>query len=377
MSCLSWRPTVGTAALSISVLAFLGTGCSSSLTAPSERVAKPGEAPVPPTQQPEDPGITDDSEDDVQDPQDPPEEPEEETEDDPVEDPDPPQDPDPPEDPDPPQDPDPPTAQSDQACYPGADLSWTTCFPLVDASGLGSAYAYPAALNGSPQYRQPEHFLDLNAHAGDTMLAPNFRLDEVAQSWKGQFAIVQPHAIDRLQDLRDDLGALVVNSGYRPPDYNASVGGATYSRHMYGDAFDLDPVSVSLTTLQNTCYSHGAGYVGVYSTHIHCDWRDDSVSVEFFGSNTSSFAFDMPILDGFIRSDVDLSAIGTDASSDAVVLDAPATGWDEGEPLREWTAYDVDGYAIDFYVGETYEPPLDAASVEVFIGREVLRTISL
>ncbi|MCB9673640.1 MAG: DUF882 domain-containing protein [Alphaproteobacteria bacterium] len=196
------------------------------------------------------------------------------------------------------------------------------------------------------------------------MLAPNFRLDEIAQEYKGRYAVVQPHAVDRLQDLRDELGPLVVNSGYRPPGYNASIGGATYSRHMYGDAFDIDPVNVSLTTLQSACYSHGAGYVGVYTTHMHCDWRDDTVSIEFFGTPNGTFTFQPPPFDAVVRFD-----------SFGVELEAPAEGWDEGEPLREWTAYDADGYAIDSFVGEKYEPPADAASVEVWIGREIVRTV--
>jgi len=39
-----------------------------------------------------------------------------------------------------------------------------------------------------------------------------------------------------LQPLRDEVGALIVNSGYRSPSHNASEGGASRSYHLYDRA---------------------------------------------------------------------------------------------------------------------------------------------
>lgn len=266
--------------------------------------------------------------------------------------------------------PPPPPATSDpqqptEACYLGPDRDDSVCLPTVDASLAD--YDYPWSSNA--QYAEPMRYLDLDVIDPSTELAPNFLLSEIAQDWKGQYAVVQPHAVDRLQDLRDQLGALGVNSGYRPPDYNASVGGATLSRHMYGDAFDLDPYVVGLTTLQNACYDTDASYVQVYSTHIHCDWRNDSLSPVFYGASfaalsSSTFSFEP------ITLDAEIVRVGDQ-------LTAPAIGWDEGEPLREWTAFDPDGHAIDTSVGDSYSPPDDAHSVEVWVGRDLLRTVLL
>lgn len=345
----------------------LAMGCAPSGLQPVDpRQARPGDpvapAPVPPE---EDDGW----EEPVDPPPPPPDEPSDEP-DDPV---DPPDDPvDPPEDPpDPPEDPPddtptgPPSASADVACFPGDDMSWTTCLATLPATGLGSDYAYPAPLNGSAQYAAPTRVLDLQAHPGSTKLAPNFRLDEIAQLYKGRYAVVQPHAVERLQDLRDQLGALIVNSGYRSPGYNSGIGGATWSRHMYGDGFDIDPVSVSLSALQSACNAHGASYVGVYTSHMHCDWRNDPLSTAFYGSaGSNAFTWELPAFDG---------AIAVDAGR----LVAPAVGWDEGEPLREWVAFDADGWAIDTFVGETWDPPPGTASVEVWIGREIVRTLAL
>lgn len=178
-----------------------------------------------------------------------------------------------------------PQPSTDEACYPGADESWTTCLPLVDYStGWGEDYAYPEPLNGSALYRKPVRFVDLTQVDPTTMLAPNFRLDELMQEYKGRYAIAQPHAVERIQEVRDAVGGPVtVNSAYRNVTYNAGVGGATHSRHLYGDSFDIRSSAASLDALADHCQALGAGYIGWYESHIHCDWRDDPMSEAFFG----------------------------------------------------------------------------------------------
>ena len=146
-----------------------------------------------------------------------------------------------------------------EACYLGEARDRRMCLEVVEVASLPVEYDYPAPLSGSSQYYEPLRYLDLDALDPSARLAPNFVLEEVAQAYKGRFGVVQTHAIDRLQAMRDDLGALVINSGYRNPDYNAGVGGATWSRHMYGDAFDIDPVSASLTELAEACEAEGRG----------------------------------------------------------------------------------------------------------------------
>jgi len=169
-----------------------------------------------------------------------------------------------------------------EVCYPGPIGDWSVCLPLVEVDPLPAGYVYPEPMAGMWNYRTPVAYLDLDALDPDTMLAPHFRLGEIARAWKGRYAVVQPHAVERLEALRDEAGALKVDSGYRPPTYNAMIGGAAYSRHMYGDAFDLEPLDATSDELESLCVELD-GHLFQYDTHVHCDWRDEPLDERFFG----------------------------------------------------------------------------------------------
>ncbi len=245
-----------------------------------------------------------------------------------------------------------------QVCYPGSDGFGLTCLQTVVLSPVPSDYEYPVPLDS--RYPEPSRYLDLDDIDPSLLLSPNFALDELAQSWKGQWAVVQPHAVETLQRLRDVLGATVVNSGYRNVAYNTSVGGATWSRHMYGDAFDIAAVSGSLDDVADACDDENAAYIGWYEAHIHCDWRDDSLDPVFYGDRAGG--------PGVV--DETPKAASILAAGD--LLSAPAEGWDEGEPLREWVALDAAGDVVGSAVGREFAIPIGAVEVEVTVGREVV-----
>ncbi|MFT6143943.1 MAG: hypothetical protein ACJAZO_001071 [Myxococcota bacterium] len=272
------------------------------------------------------------------------------------------------EEPDPDADPDvdtDPPGLSTDVCYLGAARNNGTCLPTVAPASLPAAYDYPPALSGSAQYREPERYLDLTVVSASTQIAPNFVLSEIASASKGRYGVVQPHAIASLQAVRDAVGALRVNSGYRSPDYNAGVGGASSSRHQYGDGFDLDPITSTLPQLDTSCGNNGAGYTQVYATHVHCDWRNDTVDTMFYGpARRSTQTARLPELHALIR-------------WRGGELTAPTEGWDEGEPLREWSAFSADGTVLESVTAETYLPPLDAVAVDVFVGRRLQRRLWL
>ena len=80
-----------------------------------------------------------------------------------------------------------------------------------------------------------------------------------------------------LDTIREAFGGpLIVVSGYRSPDHNASIGGAKASQHMEGRAVDLRPLKKNLSVgdinrlhdVVNTLLEQGklpaVGGVGVY-----------------------------------------------------------------------------------------------------------------
>lgn len=175
-----------------------------------------------------------------------------------------------------------PTGPAGAACYPGPDQEFAACLDLVRVAWPPEDYVYPPPLDGSPQYAAPSAFLDLETADPFTSIAPNFMLGEVAVAGDGGSGVVQVRAIVALQAVRDRVGALIVNSGYRSPAHNAAVGGATWSRHLYGDAFDLVPLYATLDELADACWDEAASYVEVYAAHVHCDWRDDPMDPAFY-----------------------------------------------------------------------------------------------
>lgn len=84
----------------------------------------------------------------------------------------------------------------------------------------------------------------------------------------------------RLEALRHALGdqPIRVTSGFRSTACNAAVGGASNSRHLYGDAADLGSGSHSLCTLAKQARYHGFnGILGPgypdHNDHTHVDQR--------------------------------------------------------------------------------------------------------
>jgi len=255
-------------------------------------------------------------------------------------------------------------ALPNQVCYPGENQDDTTCFPTIlqDAS-FPSGYSYPST--SSPAYAAPTRFIDLSGYGASIKLAPNFSLGELMQEWKGRYAIYEPHMVVKLQSMRDQSGgALSVNSGYRSPGYNAGVDGATYSRHMYGDAADMASSVVSLNAMKGLCEGLNADYIGMYTSHIHCDWRYTAKDPAF--SNTTAPFSAAPV------------APAHDASFSAAAdgtFHADITGFEEGEAYREWTAFDANGEIVEVVASQTYRPPSRARSVEVMVGGQL--TISV
>ena len=81
-----------------------------------------------------------------------------------------------------------------------------------------------------------------------------------------------------LDPLREKYGKPIkVNSGYRCPNHNLAVGGATQSQHMKGEAADIAPMSGDTSELERMVEiikQNGKwDQMIVYPTFVHVSWK--------------------------------------------------------------------------------------------------------
>lgn len=79
-----------------------------------------------------------------------------------------------------------------------------------------------------------------------------------------------------LDDVRELLGnkPIYINSWYRPPSVNRSVGGSSRSRHMFGDGVDIRSSHYSPGKIYALLdRNHSGGGLHHYSSFVHIDWR--------------------------------------------------------------------------------------------------------
>jgi hypothetical protein len=116
-------------------------------------------------------------------------------------------------------------------------------------------------------------------------LSPHFRTSEFnCKDGRKVPAIAIPAlrqlCLTYLEPMRTIFGPCLVMSGYRPKDYNAKIGGAPLSQHIY----ELTPSSVAGDLIFRTgtpaqwatlADNLGAGGVGRYPSFVHVDNRPD------------------------------------------------------------------------------------------------------
>lgn len=92
---------------------------------------------------------------------------------------------------------------------------------------------------------------------------------------------IDPVVLGKLLRICEQTGqSYVINSGYRSPEKNKSVGGAKMSQHMTGKAIDVQVKGSYEERAEFVVAASRAGFtgVGVYSSFIHLDIRDSRVS---------------------------------------------------------------------------------------------------
>lgn len=85
---------------------------------------------------------------------------------------------------------------------------------------------------------------------------------------------------NQLQVLRDYIGkSIKVNSGYRSPKHNKSIGGVKNSQHVLGKAADIVVKGIKpqeLALIIERLIDEGEmlqGGIGIYNTFVHYDIR--------------------------------------------------------------------------------------------------------
>ena len=173
--------------------------------------------------------------------------------------------------------------KKDQICYPGngagpvclalvapTDVEFRTDYIYLDPQ---SSPSFPRGFDPK-HYTPPKKFLHLPPLPAALPLAKNFGLTEFMSATKGSYGVFSPYVAAALQKIRDTAGrSMLLTSAYRSPSYNRSVGGANWSRHVYGDGVDIWADRSSKGAIASACRQFGAGFTLLYQTHVHCDWR--------------------------------------------------------------------------------------------------------
>jgi len=125
----------------------------------------------------------------------------------------------------------------------------------------------------------------------------NFSPAEIACRGTGQLKL-HPEAMDKLQALRDRLGKpLIIRSGYRSPEHNASLkGAAPRSKHMEGTAFDIAMVNHDPVAFKAAAREVGFRGFGFYprSGFMHIDLGPERQWGERFPVRAVPFAPEAP-----------------------------------------------------------------------------------
>ena len=104
----------------------------------------------------------------------------------------------------------------------------------------------PFAVSRQQHYAPVGYFIDIRSLSDsqrNRRVATNFKLNEyvrIPERNGDQHIYIDAEIALHAQELRDAWGGpLVLTSTFRSPEYNAAIGGAYFSRHMYGDAVDI------------------------------------------------------------------------------------------------------------------------------------------
>jgi uncharacterized protein YcbK (DUF882 family) len=113
------------------------------------------------------------------------------------------------------------------------------------------------------------------AKGKDTKITKNFSSSEFDCNCKYddcRTTIIDVEHVEKLQELRDKWRKPIkITSAYRCAKHNADVGGATKSRHVKGDATDIQVKDLTPDQVADDCEEFSG--LGRYNSFTHIDSR--------------------------------------------------------------------------------------------------------
>lgn len=107
-------------------------------------------------------------------------------------------------------------------------------------------------------------------------IGKHFKVKEFACKDWSQAVFIDSYLVEVLDILREKVGKpVIINSGYRTPEWNTKCGGAKYSYHMRGMAADIridgmKPKEIAKKLNEIVPYECG---IIVYDSWVHFDVR--------------------------------------------------------------------------------------------------------
>lgn len=111
---------------------------------------------------------------------------------------------------------------------------------------------------------------------GNVQLAKHFKVKEFACKDGSQAVFIDDYLVSILEILRNQIGKpVIINSGYRTPEWNKKCNGAKYSYHIRGMAADIRVDGMSAKEIANKLNKIVPDECGiiVYNTWVHFDVR--------------------------------------------------------------------------------------------------------
>lgn len=111
---------------------------------------------------------------------------------------------------------------------------------------------------------------------GNVKIAKYFKVKEFACKDGSQVVFIDDYLVSILDILRNKIGKpVIINSGYRTPEWNKKCNGAKYSYHMRGMAADIRVNGISAKELANKLNEIIPDECGiiVYNNWVHFDVR--------------------------------------------------------------------------------------------------------